>query len=146
LWIPSTGFVVTADIERVGIDLTRVPLDEVLDFRAEHGAEYRSYARELRRFVNDLAIGSPEEQARMMHDRAEALADRAAELRNVSLVAFGRPALALLMSMAGAGWTITQGDPVGALLAAAAAATAFKSPQSTVSAFTYLFRAQDLGR
>ena len=33
--------------EAVTLDLTRVPLDELLDFRARHAVEYRAYARDL---------------------------------------------------------------------------------------------------
>jgi hypothetical protein len=43
--------IITDDLRHVGIDLQLVPLDEVLDFRRQHGAEYRSYSRDVRRFV-----------------------------------------------------------------------------------------------
>jgi hypothetical protein len=48
---PSAGRVVTVDLELVGPNLEAVPLDEVVQFRAEHGAEFRAYARRLRAVV-----------------------------------------------------------------------------------------------
>jgi hypothetical protein len=54
--MPTTGHVVAADLEQVTLDLAPVPLDEVLDFRRQHGDQHRAYARDLRQFVRDAAV------------------------------------------------------------------------------------------
>jgi hypothetical protein len=53
---PAAGQVVTLDLQAVGVDLAKVPLDDVLAFRKEHHAEYRQYAASVRRFVRDLSL------------------------------------------------------------------------------------------
>lgn len=55
----SKADIIEADVEAVGIDLSKVPLDEVLDFRKQHGSEYRDYARELRDVTLTLSLMNP---------------------------------------------------------------------------------------
>jgi hypothetical protein len=57
--LPTAGNVVAFDLEQVTLDLSSIPLDEVLEFRREHGPEHRAYARDLRKFVRDLASLDP---------------------------------------------------------------------------------------
>jgi hypothetical protein len=142
---PPIGSVLTADIEDVGIDLTGVPLDEVLDYRIQHGHLYRAYARNLRNFVTDLASAMPQEQDNMLWDRIEEIADHAAALRKARRGLI-RPAAAFAMSVAGATWTIRQGDPLGAIFAALSALAGFAKPPQPTSAFTYLFGVRDISR
>jgi hypothetical protein len=42
---PSPAAIVSADLQELTIDLSTIPLDEVLDSRRQHGPEYRAYAR-----------------------------------------------------------------------------------------------------
>jgi hypothetical protein len=51
----SLAQLLDADLRDVGIDLSRVPLDEVLDFRAEHGEHYRAYRVSIQLF-DDLEV------------------------------------------------------------------------------------------
>ncbi|MFG2169435.1 hypothetical protein [Micromonospora chersina] len=140
----NVGEVFRVDVDNLELDLSRVPLDEVLAFRAEHGADFRAYARHLRGFVTDLNASSSPERVRMIDARRLELADRAAELRAVSRSAFGRPVIGTALSVAGAAWTARHGNPVGALLGAAAAVLGFSRPQPSTSPYTYLFKAQRL--
>jgi hypothetical protein len=94
--IPTVGFVLSSDLKDVGIDLTRVPLDEVLDYRSQHGERYRAYARTLREFAVDLASASPESRERMVRDRTEEIADFATELR-AARRSFARPGVAFAL-------------------------------------------------
>jgi hypothetical protein len=64
-----TGHVVTFDLEQVTLDLSPIPLDEVLDFRSQHGTEYRAYARNLRQFVRDLAALDQDGRDQAFSDR-----------------------------------------------------------------------------
>ena len=135
----------SADLLDVGTDLSNVPLDEVLDFRKENGAHYRAYAAALRQFLETQTRLSPGERARARYDRHLQIHDQAAELRRISRTAFGIRASVLLLSLAGASWTVTRGDPFGALLAGLTAATqAVPAPGQTVTAYSYLLRSRSL--
>jgi hypothetical protein len=142
---PPVGLALAADIEDVGIDLTGVPLDEVLDYRTQHGDRYRAYARALRNFATDLASVTPQEQDNLLRDRIEEIADHAAALRKARR-ALIRPAAAFAMSAAGAAWTIHQGDSIGAIFAALSALAGFAKPSQPSSAFTYLFGVRNIPR
>ena len=133
------------DFQSVGVNLSGVPLDEVLDFRRMHGASYRAYAQELRGFVADLNIANTVERERMLRLRAESLNDRAAELRSAGR-SFVRPVGAAALSIAGAAWTLRQGDPMGAVLAIGAAIAGFSSPNRSISPYTYVFETRQLDR
>jgi hypothetical protein len=89
--LPTAGHVVAADLEQVTLDLRSVPLDEVLDFRREHGAEHRAYARDLRHFVRDLATLNSTDREEAFADRQEDLADAAEQLRRLARTSWRRP-------------------------------------------------------
>lgn len=46
---PSAGHVVALDLQTVSVDLSAVPLDEVLGFRVEHREVHRNYVRSCAR-------------------------------------------------------------------------------------------------
>jgi ABC-type Fe3+-hydroxamate transport system substrate-binding protein len=141
---PSRGNIISFDLETVGVDLGPVPLDEVLDFRREHGKEYREYSRSVRRFTRQLSRLEPEEREQAFKDREEELEDIAAELENRSLKAWKRPA-SFALGMAGAAWTVAGGgDPVGAVLTTAAGLLGGSSGQhNEAGAYSYLFQASE---
>jgi len=91
--------------------LQAVALDEVLDFRRQHGAEYRAYSRDVRRFVLELSLLSEVGKASALADRRAELDDRAEELRRVARSAFKRQAVSFGFGLAGAAWTLVHGDP-----------------------------------
>ncbi|MFF2548382.1 hypothetical protein ACFVUY_38300 [Kitasatospora sp. NPDC058063] len=130
------------DAVDVGVDLSGVPLDEVLDFRRQHGEGYRRYARELRRFVAALdAAPMTIDKLRLRRDRSQEIADYAADLRRARR-GWVRPLASLALAAAGAAWTLRQADVVGSAVAAAGAAAGFTSPGRPNTPFTYLFDAR----
>jgi hypothetical protein len=135
-----------ADLDGVGADLSAVPLDEVLSFRAENGHHYRAYARALREFLASLAQASPAERLRINQEREAEIQDEVMALRRISRTAFGTRMATLFLSLAGAAWTLHTGDPIGAMIAGSAAGLqAAPTPGQTVTAYSYLLRARDLG-
>ena len=135
------------DLRNVGADLSAVPLDEVLDFRAKNGQHYRAYARALRDFLVTVKQANPTERQRVREERTLEIEDYAADLRRISRAAFGIRTATLLVSLAGAAWTLGRGDPIGALLAGSAASIqALPARDRDVTAYSYLVRARDLGR
>src|SRR5450756_2585759 len=132
--------IVTSDLARVGIDLGTVPLDEVLGFRRQHGAEYRAYAGEVRQFALALSLMPEAERPYALADRRAALEDKAEELRRIARASFMRGAVSLGFGVAGAAWTLAHGDTWGALFAAGAAAAGLPAaaPEPIGAAYTYI--------
>ncbi|WIG58322.1 MAG: hypothetical protein OJF49_001067 [Ktedonobacterales bacterium] len=139
---PSAAHVVSLDMQTVGVDLGPIPIDEVLDFRAQNRPHYRAYARNVRKFVREIGQLPLDDQQEELHARQAELADAAAQLRTLAQKAWRRP-LAFGLGLAGAAWQVKQGDVLGGLLAlgAAAAAAELTSPVE-VGAFSYLFNAR----
>ena len=86
------GRVVTFDLETVGVDLSSVPMDEVLGFREEYGEEYRKYARCVRRFVRELSMPPEEEYMREFDERQQELDEIARDLKSRERKAWKIPA------------------------------------------------------
>ena len=65
LGVPSVAAaapVVSLDMQPVGVDLSAVPIDEVLAFRGEHREAYQRFTRNLRGFVHQT-VDSPDDEA-----------------------------------------------------------------------------------
>ncbi len=140
---PSAGHVVASDLLTVSVDLSNVPLDEVLGFRSNHLAEHRRYATAVRSFVVELSQLSVAEREAAMADREEELADLASGLRSKHQAAWKKPA-SVVLGAAGAVWTATTGDPFGALVGAVSLLAGYDRPQpdhNVSGAFSYIFSA-----
>ena len=140
--IPSAGNVVSLDLTTVGVDMSAVPIDEVLGFRAEHHRAYRQYARAVRRFVRELSLLAPGERDMALDDRDAELTELAAQLRKTARRFWRRPA-SFALSIAGAAWRLAAGDTIGAILGAGAAISGgAKSDRPETGAYSYLFAAR----
>jgi hypothetical protein len=140
--MPSAGHIVTLDLTAVAIDLTSVPLDEVLGFREAHGREYQAYARDVRQFAALLTSLPEEDRQQLLRDRREELADRANELRRTARKAWRRPAASVGLGAVGAFWAAVRGDVVSAVLSVARGALGAGSTAANAGAYSYLFRAK----
>lgn len=139
--LPTAGHVVVSDLQQVSFDLSSVPLDEVLDFREQHGQEYRAYARELRAFVRSVSTADPTTRDEAFADRREALGDAAADLNRHMRAAWRRPMASFGLGIGGAAVALASGDPIPAGIGFASALLGFKRQADPSSAYTYLFRA-----
>jgi energy-converting hydrogenase Eha subunit C len=142
--MPSTGHVVSSDLNTVGVDLGPVPIDEVLDFREQHGASYRAYARNLRQFVTEAGQISVADRAVLLKSRQEEIRDAADDLRRLGKKEWQRPAT-FLLGCGGAAWAMVQGDALSAAMSVSTAALASSAlpSASSATAFNYLFKARD---
>lgn len=138
---PSAGHVVSFDLNTVGVDVGAVPLDELMSYRNEHYEEYRAYSRAVRQFVRELSLLSPEEKSKAFEERQTEIDDLASDLRRRSRKAWKQPA-SFALSMVGAAWTLTTGDPLGALLAGGATLLGLGTEDKTASAYSYIFDAR----
>jgi hypothetical protein len=142
--MPSAGHLVALDLEAVTLDLTSVPLDELLDFRARHADEYRAYTRELHSVLTQLGPLDEVDRQVLLADRREELAERAFGLRRTSrkLQRSGGVGVgSVSLGLAGASWELAGNhDPVSAALALVAGLSAL-IPSRTVDAYSYVITA-----
>lgn len=131
--------VVEVDLQFVAPDLSAMPIDELLDFRKRHAAQYRAYARDLRRVVRDLRGAEPRERDAILADRREALVSAAEDLKRGPLrdvATSGVMAVGLLAGVAG----VLEGSEIsGALGALAAVGAVAAAPRKPPETFSYLF-------
>jgi hypothetical protein len=139
--LPSAGNIVAFDLQAVAVDLAKFPLNEVLDFRAEHLEEHRDYRRRVRRFARELAQMPEAERPEAFEDRQTELDDLASDLKKRGRSAWKKPA-SFLLSLAGSFWTLNTGDPIGAFLAGGAALAGGATEPTYVGAYSYLFAAR----
>ena len=140
--IPSAGNVIAADLRLVGVDLGAVPIDEVLSFRRDNLEQHKAYARGVRRFVRELSLLGEQDRVAASIEREQELTELAHALSRAASKAWKQPA-SFALSVAGAAWTLTSGDPLGAILAAGAAIAGYSSGSLTeVGAYSYLFEAR----
>jgi hypothetical protein len=139
--LASAGHVVSFDLQTVSVDLSSVPLDEVLAFRTENLKDYRRYVRSVRSFARDLSLLSPIDRRGAFRDRKGELDDLASDLSGRARSAWRRP-VSFGLGLAGAFWTAVT-NPVGAALSLGGLLTRGNEGSSReVGAFTYLFAAR----
>ena len=141
--MPSAGHVVGVDLEAVGVDLSSVPLDDVLAFREENIGPYRRYARDVREFITRLGPLDPDDRARQFADRRDDLAEQAEALRRLSRKAWRRPIASLMIGAVGAAWATAHGDPVSALIQLGQGVVGAAPTEARPSAYSYVFRVQE---
>jgi hypothetical protein len=137
---PTAGHVVASDLATVGVDLSMVPLDEVLGFRSENLKEHRAYMRAARQFVREVSLLPATEREQAFDDREAELTDMATDLRKRARKSWKRPA-SFVIGIAGAAWRLSGGDIIGAILGTGAAILGAKGERSETSAYSYLFAA-----
>jgi len=143
--LSSAGHVLSLDTTVVGVDLSSVGIDEILDFRAEHGEEYRAYAKDLRGTVAELAL-APDDAARcdLFAERQTELNESASRLARISSRRWEGP-VNLMLGVGGAAWTVHSGDPLGLLIGAGGVALGAQRPtEPQASALSYICRAAQL--
>jgi hypothetical protein len=134
--LPTAAQVVNFDLARVGVDVSGVPIEQILAFRQRHGYEYRTYARD----------GSvpPEERPAAYADRHAELTDRASELARQSQGYWRRPA-AFYLGLLGAMAALGNASGWGALFAVGGAFAGLSGVDNNAGgAFSYIFRSRHL--
>jgi hypothetical protein len=142
--MPSRGRVISFDVEAVSIDLDDVPLDEVLDFRAQHRDEHRRYMQNLRAFSLQISALDDSERKRAFADRQAELTTDAFDLLTRARKAWKSPkdVATFALGISGAAWSLASYNPVPALLTVASAGLGMAPDKSQACAFSYLFQAK----
>ena len=138
--MPSRGKVIKLDLEPVTLNMDRVPLHELLQFRTEHQDAHRAYMYDLQRFMVELAaVESLDERETLYADRRKEIADVAHSLQRSTRLALGKNLASCSLGIGGSAWSLVTGDPIGAVLAAAGLIPNFIGTHKTVTAYSYLF-------
>lgn len=141
--MPSRGSVIAFDLEPVSFNMDLVPLEELLQFRAEHRASHRAYMRDLRGFMAELADFSlPQEREALLLQRRQEIADAAHDLQRSTRRALGRNLPSWSIGLAGAAWSAVAGDPFGMVLNVLGLGSGILASQGSdsnkVTAYSYL--------
>lgn len=125
--------VVVSDLSAVTLDLCRVGLDDILDFRARHRSEFRAHVLALQALLASVP------SSRDVADRMAALADEAHRLREVQRRRWPKLGAGVSLGLVGATWTLASADLLGALIGSARSQLLPAGP-TPVSAYTYILR------
>lgn len=127
--------VVMSDLSAVTLNFCHVGLDDILDFRARHRSEFRSYVLAL----HALLASAP--SSRDFADRRAALVDEAHRLRELQRRRWTKIGGTVSLGIIGAAWTLASGDLLGALVGSAAAGSQLRPGRPPpVSAYAYILR------
>jgi hypothetical protein len=139
----SEGDVVTFDIEQVAVDMSDVPISDLLEFRESHGRDYRTYARSIQKFALEVSALPLEDRASVFLRRRDELADEADHLRNLARTWWRQPAASVGLGLIGAGVSASAGQWASAVLAMLTGIVGAKSKPSMAGIYSYLFKAQE---
>jgi hypothetical protein len=132
----ATGSYFLHDMAALYLDLSTVPLDEILDFRAQHGVQYRAYLADLLAYVERAAR---EYDPAFHATREEVIIDQWNELERLTRKTFSKRAGVAALSLLASVWSGSRGDPLGAILAGMTALLALPEMPSPPPQFAYLF-------
>ena len=125
--------VVMSDLSAVTLDLCRVGLDDILDFRARHRSEFRAHVLALQALLASAPTSGD------IADRKAALADEAHRLREVQRRRWPKLGAGVSLGLIGATWTLANADLLGALVGSARSPLLPAGP-TPVSAYSYILR------
>ena len=139
--MPSCDNVVMLDLEPVSLDLSLIPLDDVLQIREEHRDAHREYMRSLRGFMVELGqINDPIEREAVLLRRRQEIADMAHENRRSIGRSVGKSLASWSLGIVGGVWSAATGDVFGAAVGTLGlVAGLVPVPSSAVGAYSYLF-------
>ena len=139
--MPSCHSIIKLDLEPASLDLSSIPLDDVLQLREDHGSMHQEYMRSLRGFLVELGqIKDPKERELALLKRQQDTADLANDARRMTRNSVGKNLASWGLGITGAVWSIGTGDPLGAALGAAGLAVGrVPVPAVTAGAYSYLF-------
>lgn len=95
---------IASNLEEVAPDLSDLPLDQVLDFRAMHGAQFRSYMEQLYMLVVDFAAAHNCDQDFALAERYSEIAEAAEDLRRITRKCWRRPISMMGLAIFGTTW------------------------------------------
>ena len=140
---PMAGDIVSFDMDVVGIDLSSVPIEDVLAFRKEHYPHHRDYRLAVRRFARELSDLPAEDRPLAFEQREEELRDAASALRREHR-ALWRRRTTFALGFIGAALNLLTGNLAGAAVTGAGSTlNAIGNRSLDLGCYSYLFEAKD---
>ena len=137
------GDVVSFDMDRVGVDLGKIPVDEILDFRQQNYSQHRDYILSAREFARELSKMQQDEREAKFEQRQEELKDLSQELKKIYRGSW-KQSTSFGITLVGAAWTMYSGDPIGAAISSIGALTGILPEKpNEVDVYSYLFSAKE---
>ena len=140
--MPSCEGVVKLDLEPVALDLSTIPLEDVLKLREDHQVAHKAYMRSLRGFLVELGrISDPAERESALLERRQEIADLAHDNRRSVGLSVGKNLGSWSLGIAGGVWSALGGDILGATLGVLGLGPDLVpgGREKTVGAYSYLF-------
>ena len=139
--MPSCDSVVKLDLEPVSLDLSLIPLDDVLQLREEHRDAHKEYMRSIRGFMLELGqIKDPKDRDAALLQRRQDIADMAHDNRRLMRRSVGKGLASWSLGVVGGLWSAATGDVFGLAVGALGLGTGLiPVPSRTVGAYSYLF-------
>jgi hypothetical protein len=137
---PTEGQVVEFDLNTVTVDVGAVPIDEVLDFRAQNLTAHKRYMLSARKFAMELSRMPQKERKVAFELRQAELSDLANDLRRRGRKAWKKPS-SFALSLVGAALSVVT-SPVAAALRIGATVAGYEASRVDAGAYTYLFNSQ----
>ncbi len=133
------GDIVSFDMDMVGVDLGKIPVDEILDFRQQNYSQHRDYISSVREFARDLSKMQQDEREVKFEQRQEELKDLSQELKKIYRGSW-KQSTSFGITLVGAAWTMHNGDPIGAAISSIGALMGILSEKpNMVDVYSYLF-------
>jgi len=139
---PSSGNVISFDLNVVSVDVSAIPFDDVLAFREENFKFFKEYQRECKLFAFELSSMNQEERNQYFEIRQEKLNDIASDLRKISRKAWKKPS-SFALTIAGGAWALATGDIIGGAIAASGSLLGIDKDHKEIGAYSYLFKANE---
>ena len=87
----TVGEIVSFDMDKVGVDLGKIPVDEILDFRKQNYSQHRNYILSIRQFTRELSLMPQDEREAKFEQRQEELKDLSHELKKTYRGSWKKP-------------------------------------------------------
>ena len=138
----GVGDIVSFDLGVVGVDLSSVPIDEILDFRQQNYSAHRDYRLSVLKFSHELSNLETGDREAAFERRQEELDAKAQALRKANWQAWKKPAT-FALSAASAALAVKSGSPTSAAIAILLAMVGLIPDGSKeASVYSYLMSAQ----
>lgn len=139
---PAAGDIISFDMTEVGVDLGKVPMDEILDFRKQNYRQHRNYIQSVRDFARELSSIPEGERQVKYEQRQEELEDLSNDLRKISLRSWKKP-ITFGIGLTGAALAYQSENSIAAILSAASTTVGMMSDKpKEVNVYSYLFSAK----
>lgn len=136
----SMADVVAFDLEQVALDLSGVPIADLLEFRQQHGDEYQRYASNARVFAQEVASTPEIDRGTLLRDRRNELAAEADRLVHLARTWWRQPVASVSVGLAGAVLAGAHGDLGAATLSLLTGIVGAAGRPDRTTVYSYLFR------